>query len=268
MCDECIEDASKVDEECVCDAGNYFDIATIQCVGCHENCKSCYLDTVNACTECEDGYYKQKDADVCVPWCPTGLTPELSAECSGVTGKIACFTFDNLDEVYSEGELSLTFTSLPNSVYLRGAWFDGVADYFTIDGLTLNLSFTIETWVRPVLALNMFSVSSVSDSFVLNFTSDSFKMSLSSSLFDAPFETNDAVIIENLWQYIGLTTSYRNSSRDTVIKFWYSGSQINSYSYPGVILTPPAYNEYIGAEEDLSGGMTNFYNGFIWKFCI
>jgi len=94
-CDVCTTNATKnADGDCECDEGYFFDYDDIKCESCHSECRTCTGATSLDCTGCKDGFFKQKDANICLPHCPNGFKENSDNECEEDTTEIFCATFD------------------------------------------------------------------------------------------------------------------------------------------------------------------------------
>lgn len=170
-CTQCIENASDDGLEpfdCKCNEGFFFDIDVTECKSCDPACLECENANPDTCTECREGFYKLKNANYCVPDCPSGYTENDALRlCEGDPQNLGCITFEtqeldfsnNFFEIQSganKGEVAESDD--PSSIYKMGKHFDGTTFMVSFD-MHLNHSWTIEMWINTSAATGtLFSI--------------------------------------------------------------------------------------------------------------
>jgi len=171
-CTECVENAGNNSETGLCECATGFfnntEVSIPRCDLCSEGCASCQDETEFTCTICQEDYYLQPNASVCLLECPSGYTAnDATNVCDGTVGIVLCHTFDTTVFVTESTNPDVTLISgtsfggdafEPIPVYRRGLWYDG-GKFVSIDGLSLNHSFTLSLWTRPSLGGSLFSIS-------------------------------------------------------------------------------------------------------------
>jgi len=158
QCIECIMDNCLVCDkstECITCHDGYYLTDELTCSLCTIECATCADETNTSCPECSADHYHIPGTLQCESSCPTGLLPEED-ECilpTDLSDVEYCFTFDDkpIPAPYSEPTLIADIDSEPLPATSRGMYFDGNRG-FTIQGIALSTTFTIEFWVRPLTA--------------------------------------------------------------------------------------------------------------------
>lgn len=79
-------DVHRHAEACGCyDDCYYWDRVSHECELCHEGCDWCRDGNIFTCENCKDGWFMQPDADICLPYCPSGWAEDVSG-CSNNGG--------------------------------------------------------------------------------------------------------------------------------------------------------------------------------------
>ena len=177
-CTKCIDSATEVSGQCECDTGTSYFLEQHACLTeCSHACSDAH-DCNNkpndefACIECAEGYVKNNSgsANACVEECPTGQTADETGLCGSQDSLVFCLRYKNLiqddweDDISNLGvrggdRFSVHNGDEPMPVMWRGVYFDGADDYQFIEGLILNISFTIDTWIHAMSPGIIFSAS-------------------------------------------------------------------------------------------------------------
>lgn len=114
--------------------------------------------TAFGCTKCQTGKYLLGDVGYCASECPSGYST-VAGVCTPSGTLNWSFNFDQPKSDFSAaaGDITIVggfadgtpFIDDPFPATGRGAWFNGDIDHYTVNGLTLNHSFTIEFFLKP-----------------------------------------------------------------------------------------------------------------------
>ena len=77
-------------------------------------------------------------------------------ECLLASNDIQTITFDVKSQHWSSFEYEAQSYATP--IYLRGLWFNGHNQFVKLKDLILNPKFTMNYWIRPSGAGNLFSI--------------------------------------------------------------------------------------------------------------
>ena len=257
-CSLCIEHTDGNLEDCQCQQGYTYSTKTDECIfdECLEGCLQCEEDNIVDCRLCDEGYVYMPSSTICTANCPTGFTND-GVICSGVAGCIFSLEFTN-DQLFlgpwtdTINELVMTGSADgPFQVFDRGIWFDGVDDFLSVADFTLNHSFTINIWLRPFTAFDVYSSST------LSITSQGTTYLLVS---DANLEGTAAIPFE-IWHHLSVQVALGKGASN--MKLWIDGVQDGAVDVPNYafIDTLP---RYFGRNADA----TNYYKGFIYSYKI
>ena len=200
---------------------------------CDEACLVCSGSSNFYCQECESGYFKQLNSEVCLPYCPSGYRelPE-SNSCERLEDYPYCVAFDTKD---SAGSLT--------TYYRRGIYFDG-ASTFTVP-VVLDSYFTIEIWVRPL-----------SDGVLWRDGSDGFSLQIvDRSYIKAYFDQSKS--LENKvdlgeWQHVAV-----------VAKTLEAEIFINGITHGKMQLNRPIIDD-----ETIDNTVGLYFTGYIYSICV
>jgi hypothetical protein len=144
------------DQDCTdCEDGYYLDTDStpVKCTKCSSECSSCTGGTPDSCQDCNLGYFKLPNTDICGTTCPTMTSYDFGeSTCDDTTEQSVCFEFDSkvfeLDDQGTGVELvSLSSYQDPVPVYERGFYFSASSS-FAVSNLVLNTKFSLEFYVR------------------------------------------------------------------------------------------------------------------------
>jgi hypothetical protein len=234
----------------------------------------------------------QPGSTICLQHCPTGYEEdEENSACIGVApeeiscvkfDKSECYDWDYNPEDPSEfavnyfGGLSATAREgdEPIPIYLRGLWFDGVDDLLTVtgpNGFMLNHSFTIEIWIRLFNQNNFFSSynAEIASGQKLQLTGSGLKLQFNDREINETVEEDEGSLVEGQWMNIAVTAEWLNDTKSTRLSLYTNtdlkkNRVLNNYA----IEDSADYEHFIGVDRDDNKNFVNYFEGFIYSFCI
>jgi hypothetical protein len=142
-------------------------------------------------------------------------------------------------------------------VYNKGIWFDGVDDFLTLSGLSLNTSFTIDIWLRPTNSDYIFSTAA---------------LALSGLSVTTAFGTLEATTAPTplQWGLVTVTSSWSTANRTTTLTTAYNNEIAAKQDFlKASIVDSPDNVHYMGAQAvDGEATPTRFFSGFVWSVSI
>ena len=292
-CEQCIENAEfRPEPLCFCKENFTYDNDSNTCSECHPWCQECHDADNLSCDVCAPGYYLQPGTTICLQNCPTGYenddenrtcigTPPTEISCAKFD-KVECYDWDYNPEEPTEflvnyfgGASSVAREGdEPVAIYLRGLWFDGVDDFLTVTGpggFMLNVSFTIEVWIRLNNQNNFFTSYNyeMSAGQKLQFTGSGLKLQFIDRDAEETVEEDEGSLIEGQWMNIAVTAEWQQEHKRTHVSLYTNtvlqkNRNLNNYA----IEDSSDYEHFIGVDRDDNKDFANFFQGFIYSFCI
>jgi hypothetical protein len=153
--------------------------------------------------------------------------------------------------------------STPIPIKDMGIYFDG-NDNLEIEGIMLNVSFTIQLWVRIVTAGPLFSIHRDvnGESSRLLFKSQTTQTQLLTDGFTSISSTSYAL---RKWTLLAVSASW--SDPDYTIRFFSSqfGVSLVTRENTTPVLDSVSYQHFVGAEKDTSNLVSSFFTGFVYE---
>jgi hypothetical protein len=180
------------------------------------------------------------DAGYCAGTCPTGFA-ESAGVCVPDGGSTSwSVNFDAPKSDFSSGPITVVGGYMSGSSFIddpfpaagRGAWFDGNIDHYTVSGLTLNHSFTLEFFIRPqedawetgTLFASYKAPYDYTPGSVYNFKLSNGALAFSESPSGVNLSGTGETINNKEWQHVGLVVDWDLGTGDSSISFVKNGA--------------------------------------------
>jgi hypothetical protein len=235
------------------------------------------------CTKCAHPYSLLNGTGKCVENCPSGFN-QVGGVCVKSSGTISWdFLFDaDVTSDFRNGSVSIVGGFCKESVFIddpipikgRGVWLNGDIDHFTISGLTLNHSFSLEFFIRHKLenwetAALLASYQSPYD--MKPGTTYSLKISQQTlMLVEHPKNVNamcaGAEITKDEWQLVAVVVEWNRSEKTSAVTFLRNGDEISTFESVDMLITDSSsFMHYIGGVRH-NWRLSQAYRGFIYAF--
>ena len=272
------EDNSSLDENslCACDVGYFEGPEQESCQQCYTGCASCSSTSYADCEACMDDYYLYANAQICnASVCPTNYLRNADTnQCDLNEAGVSCIVFNtNIAPWIGDNELTANTEFTYITAVGRGLYFSG-EEYLTLTGILLDTTFSLEIWIRPekmnslstLFSINqpMTEVQGAENFFDVQYLNQNIRLRIGQG---ATYETEDNSLTAETWHATVVSLEWVNPSK-TQYRILINDVLKANGEFDEVLYDRIEYNHILGAELNTVGGETNFYNGFMYKFCV
>ena len=273
---------------CSCPTGTTWDSTTYSCLSCYNNCATCDINNLFACTSCLSGYLML--GPTCRIECPTGFISSLT-DCIAEQSlafdmkfdEIQGIVYDKTNEIPAITGSSKQFypdyeENDPYAAYERGYYFNGVKSIlrlpefeYTAPYFTLSPEFSIELWIMPVQGNGTIISKQRTTDYLSTFELTLYNSVLQLSALTSSHTSKVWVIQEILletWSYFGISMKYLGSSGFDLYYCYNYATFDKGSNLLYIDDVSSGFAMTIGAKKLSQTSYSGFFGGFIYEIRI
>ena len=163
----------------------------------------------------------------------------------------------------------------PFPAYKRGYYYNGASSYSTLEGLTLNVNFSLYYWIRVQVGGVIHSLNkpdsiaeNQENAYTLSVSNESVVVKFADGVEEYANEATEMHIIKEDWQVILVTSTWNGYNTKVAVSI--DNTVRLQFQFQNAFFDSENNVDILGAEWNTLGGIRtlgNYYSGFIYSIC-